>query len=143
MRRRKNTKFYIFYGIAIAAYIIAAGAMLPGEKEMPAEGFDWAVENAPYLIWFAGFGGLTGLIGVFEQKRYTGYWMFEWTKFTVFFTIGLILSAMHFMPFLNLQVIKPHMEAAAPYFKNNIILVFGMFLIGWALPSSIYKERLR
>ena len=141
--RRKNTKFYIFYGIAVAVYIIAAGAMLAGEKRMPAEGLGWAAENAPYMIWFAGFGGLTGLIGVFEQKRYTGYWMFEWSKFTVFFATGLILSAVHFMSFSAHQAIKPYVEVVAPYFKDNIILVFGMFLIGWALPSSIYKERLR
>ncbi len=143
MRKRKNVKFYIFYGLIVAAYIIASGIWTGAPTEMPPEDPGAAVTNVSYMIWVVGFGALIGLIGLFEQKKYTGYWMFEWSKFSIFIFTGILVSAMHFISLSTPQLIKPYMDPAAPYLKNNIILVCGMFLIGWALPSSIYKERLR
>ena len=143
MRKRRNVKFYIFYGLIVAAYIIASGILTGALTEMPPEDPGTSVTNIYYMAWVIGFGALIGVIGLFEQKKYTGYWMFEWSKFSIFIFIGILASAMHFMSHSAPQRVKPYMELVAPYFKNNIVLVFGMFLIGWSLPSSIYKERLR
>lgn len=135
---RKNIKLYIIYTIFIMVFIISSGHIFNYFLEVSGETFQPKFSYATLFIILILFGVSLGFEHIYTEMQKGGKWNLDILRLCIIGIFPFMIIIWFWFPIvLSISIIKIPLYTFLP---NNILRHLPIVLMGWIIPTSMFKD---